>query len=74
MLRTPVTHADAREALEDVILLCGKVYADREEFGRVQMDDLLALRERIQDVRLFMRSGGMGYAAMPELVRPGDER
>lgn len=57
--------------LEDIVLLCGKVFADNEEFGRVKADDLVELRDGINELRHTLGSGsGPGYKSVPKLVRP----
>jgi hypothetical protein len=57
--------------LEEIVLLCGKVFADHEENERVLVDDLVDLRDRINALRGAIGSGnGQGYKAVPKLVRP----
>jgi hypothetical protein len=57
--------------LEDIVLLCGKVFADHEENDRVLVDDLVELRDGINELRHTIGSGnGQGYKAVPKLVRP----
>jgi hypothetical protein len=57
--------------LEDIVLLCGKVFADHEEEERVFVDDLVQLRDGINELRQTIGGGnGPGYKAVPKLVRP----
>ena len=63
MSRTPA------EMLEDVVLLCGKVFADHEENEKVLVDDLVELRDGINELRHTVAAGA-GYKAVPKLVRP----
>lgn len=55
--------------LEDIVLLCGKVFADHEENERVLVDDLVELRDGINELRAAVANGA-GYKAVPKLVRP----
>jgi hypothetical protein len=55
--------------LEDIVLLCGKVFADHEEHERVLVTDLVELRDGINGLRAAVASGA-GYKAVPKLVRP----
>ena len=63
MSRTPA------EMLEDVVLLCGKVFADHEKNEKVLVDDLVELRDGINELRHTVAAGA-GYKAVPKLVRP----
>jgi hypothetical protein len=57
--------------LEDIVLLCGKIFADYEEHERVLVDDLVELRDGINELRRMVGGGnGPGYKAVPKLVRP----
>lgn len=57
--------------LEDIVTLCAKVFADHEEHERVHVDDLVRLRDGINELRQTIGSGsGPGYKAVPKLVRP----
>lgn len=57
--------------LENIVLLCGKIFADHEENERVLVDDLVELRDKINELRQTIGSGnGPGYKAVPKLVRP----
>lgn len=63
--------SDPAAMLEDIVLLCGKVFADHEENDRVLVDDLVLLRDGINELRQTIGSGnGPGYKAVPKLVRP----
>ena len=55
--------------LDDIVLLCGKVFADHEENERVLVDDLVELRDSINELRHTVAAGA-GYKAVPKLVRP----
>jgi hypothetical protein len=56
--------------LEDIVLLCGKVFADHEEHERVLVGDLVQLRDGINELRQTLGSGnGPGYKAVPKLVK-----
>ena len=55
--------------LEDIVLRCGKVFADHEELGLVKVDDLVELRDGINGLRNAL-TGRNGYEAVPKLVRP----
>jgi len=55
--------------LEDIVLLCGKVFADNEEHERVRVDDLVELRDGINELRAAVATGA-GYKSVPKLVRP----
>jgi hypothetical protein len=70
-LRAPNPLRAPGEMLEDIVLLCGKVFADHEEHERVLIDDLIELRDGINELRQTIGSGsGPGYKAVPKLVRP----
>ena len=57
--------------LEDIVILCGKVFADHEENEKVLVDDLVQIRDGINELRSTLGSGnGPGYKAVPKLVRP----
>ena len=57
--------------LDDIVLLCGKVFADHEENEKVLVDDLVQLRDGINELRQTIGSGsGPGYKAVPKLVKP----
>lgn len=55
--------------LDDIVLLCGKVFADHEELERVLVDDLVVLRDSINALRNAI-TGRNGYESVPKLVRP----
>ena len=55
--------------LDDIVLLCGKVFADHEENERVLVDDLVELRDGINELRHTVAAGA-GYKAVPRLVWP----
>lgn len=55
--------------LEDIVLLCGKVFADHEENERVLVVDLVQLRDGINELRAAVATGA-GYKSVPRLVRP----
>lgn len=55
--------------LEDIVLLCGKVFADHEENERVLVVDLVQLRDGINELRNAL-TGRNGYESVPKLVRP----
>ena len=55
--------------LEDIVLLCGKVFADHEEIGIVRVVDLVELRDGINELRNAL-TGRNGYESVPKLVRP----
>lgn len=57
--------------LEDLVLLCGKIFADHEELERVKVDDLVQLRDGINALRNAI-TGRNGYESVPKLVRPGE--
>ena len=57
------------EMLEDIVLLCGKVFADHEENEHVLVDDLVDLRDNINGLRNAI-TGRNGYESVPKLVRP----
>lgn len=57
------------EMLEDIVLLCGKVFADDQELGLVKVDDLVKIRDGINDLRNVI-TGRNGYGSAPKLVRP----
>jgi hypothetical protein len=59
------------EQLEEIVLLCGKVFADDSENKRVLIDDLVDLRRRINSLRDAVACGA-GYKSVPKLVRPGE--
>jgi hypothetical protein len=57
--------------LDDIVVLCGKVFADNEEFEKVYVVDLVGIRDGINELRNAVGSGnGHGYKAVPKLVRP----
>jgi hypothetical protein len=60
------------EVLSDVVSLCAKVWNDNEKLGRVHTDDLVELRDRINDIRGHVAGGG-GYASLPRLIKPGKD-
>lgn len=51
MIRTP------EAMLEDIVLLCGKVFADHEENEKVLVDDLVELRDGINELRHAVAAG-----------------
>lgn len=55
--------------LEDIVLLCAKVFADHEEHERVLVTDLVKLRDDINELRNAL-TGRNGYESVPKLVRP----
>ena len=55
--------------LEDIALLCGKIFADHEENERVLVDDLVRLRDGINALRNAI-TGRNGYESVPKVVRP----
>jgi hypothetical protein len=64
--------ADPDETLDDVISLCAKVAHVHDTTGRVHMNDLVELRDTINDIRSHVAGGG-GYKSLPRLVKPADE-
>jgi hypothetical protein len=60
------------EVLLDVVSLCAKIWNDNEAKARVHVDDLVELRDRINDIRGHVSSGG-GYASLPRLIKPGKD-
>ena len=57
------------EQLDEIVLLCGKVFADDAEKECVLVDDLVELRDRINCLRHVVACGA-GYKSVPKLVRP----
>ena len=60
------------EVLLDVVGLCAKVCKDNELTGRIYVDDLIEIRDRINDIRKHVSSGG-GYHSLPRLIKPGKD-
>jgi len=58
---------DPNEALDDVLSLCAKVLHDAD-VGPVFMNDLIQLRDSINDIRKAVCNGA-GYKAVPRLQR-----
>ena len=56
------------EMLEEIVLLCGKVFADDQELGLVRVDDLVKIRDGINALRNAI-TGRNGYESVPKLVR-----
>jgi hypothetical protein len=65
--------AEPNEALDDVLSLCAKVCVIHESTGRVHVNDLVSLRNTITAIRTHVANGG-GYASIPRLVSPKEER
>jgi hypothetical protein len=57
------------EKLEEIVILCAKVFADHEEHERVHVTDLVQLRDGINELRNAI-TGRNGYESVPKLVRP----
>lgn len=63
-----ISPTEANEVLDDVLSFCAKLLVDYETSGLVRMDDLVDLRDQINEVRAAV-AGGVGYEKMPRLVR-----
>ena len=63
-----LTTEEAAELFSDVVSLCCKVAHDDEVDGQVHVNDLVELRDLINDMRSAV-AGGVGYKGFPKLVR-----
>jgi hypothetical protein len=45
------------EILDDIVVLCGKVFADHEELEKVYVVDLVGIRDGINELRSAVGSG-----------------